>query len=39
MDQITLTTMRQPEVATYVPSCRERATAKAVAARLVPYGY
>jgi hypothetical protein len=39
MDQITLTTMRQPDVATYVPSCRERATGKAVAARLVPDGY
>jgi len=31
MDQITLTTMRQPEVATYVPSCRERAAGDAVA--------
>jgi hypothetical protein len=33
MDQITLTTMRQPEVATYVPSCRKRAASKAVEAR------
>jgi len=33
MDQITLTTMRQPEVATYVPSCRTRAASNAVAAR------
>ena len=33
MDQIKLTTMRQPEVATYVPSCRDRAASKAVAAR------
>ena len=34
MDQIALTMMRQPEVATYVPSCRPRA--KAIAARLPP---
>jgi hypothetical protein len=32
MDQIRLTTMRQPEVASYVPDCRERASGKAVAA-------
>ena len=32
MDTITMTMMRQPEVATYVPSCRRRA--KAIAARL-----
>ena len=36
MDQITLTMMRQPEVATYVPSCRRPAASKAVAARLPP---
>ena len=36
MDQITLTMMRQPEVATYVPSCRRLAAGKAVAARLPP---
>jgi hypothetical protein len=36
MDQISLTNMRQPEVATYVPSCRRRAAGKAVAARLPP---
>jgi hypothetical protein len=36
MDQITLTMIRQPEVATYVPSCRRRAASKAVAARLPP---
>ena len=36
MDQITLTMMRQPEVAIYVPSCRRRAASKAVAARLLP---
>ena len=34
MDQIALTMMRQPEVATYVPSCRPRA--KAIAGRLPP---
>jgi hypothetical protein len=34
MDQIRLTTMRQPEVATYVPSCRTRAASDAVAASL-----
>jgi hypothetical protein len=39
MDQIRLTTMQQPEAASYVPSCRERATGKTVAARLVPDGY
>jgi hypothetical protein len=33
MDQIKLTTMRQPEVATYVPSCRDRAASNAVAGR------
>jgi hypothetical protein len=33
MDQIKLTTMRQPEVATYVPRCRDRAASNAVAAR------
>jgi hypothetical protein len=33
MDKITMTMMRQPEVATYVPSCRQRAASKAVAAR------
>jgi hypothetical protein len=36
MDQITMTMMRQPEVAIYVPSCRRRAAGKAVAARLLP---
>jgi hypothetical protein len=36
MDQITMTMMRQPEVATYVPSCGPRAVGKAVAARLPP---
>jgi hypothetical protein len=36
MDQITLTMMRQPEVAAYVPTCRRRAVSKVVAARLPP---
>jgi hypothetical protein len=31
MDQITITMMRQPEVAIYVPSCRRSAAGKAVA--------
>jgi hypothetical protein len=34
MDQITITMMRQPEVAIYVPSCRRRAAGKAVATNL-----
>jgi hypothetical protein len=34
MDQITITMMRQPEVAIYVPSCRRRAVGKAVATNL-----
>ena len=34
MDQITMTMMRQPEMAIYVTSCRRRAVGKAVAAIL-----
>jgi hypothetical protein len=36
MDQITMTMMRQPEVAICVSSCRRRVAGKAVAARLLP---
>jgi hypothetical protein len=34
MDQVDLTTMRQPEVATYVPRCQERAVSNAAGADL-----
>jgi hypothetical protein len=36
MDQITMTMMRQPEVATYVSSCRRRGAGKSVTATLLP---
>ncbi|MFZ1192738.1 MAG: hypothetical protein WB691_18520 [Pseudolabrys sp.] len=36
MDQLTMTMMRQREVAIYVPRCRRRAASEAAAARLLP---